>query len=145
MTSYSVTARSAAPRETVWRLLEDVTGWPRWAGRIILRGWWEREGDPPPGGVGAIRRLGFGIVSSREQIVERVPPERQVYTLLFGLPVRGYRATVRLTEDGGGTRIDWSGEFEPMIPGTGAATRGFLTRLVGGFARSLAAAAEREG
>ena len=39
---------------------------------------WEREGDPAPGGVGAIRRLGRAPAFSREQIVEYERPRAPV-------------------------------------------------------------------
>lgn len=142
--SYLVSARSAAPRERVFALLADATSWPRWAGPLIVRGWFEREGDPPPGGVGAIRRLGLGAASSREEIVVYEPPARLEYTILSGLPVRGYRATVQLSRDGAGTRIDWSGRFEPLLPGTGGLLQRFLVGMIGRFARGLAAAAEED-
>jgi uncharacterized protein YndB with AHSA1/START domain len=142
MAAYSVTARSRAPREQVFALLADATTWPRWAGPFIFRGWFERQGDPPPGGVGAIRRLGLGPASSREEIVEYAAPATLAYTILSGLPVREYRATVRLTAEAGGTRIDWTGEFRPLVPGTARLLRGFLTGMIGRFARGLAAAAE---
>lgn len=144
MGSYAVTARSRAPREQVFRLLADATSWPRWAGPLIVRGWWEREGQPPPGGVGAIRRLGFGAASSREEIVAYDPPASLGYRILSGLPVRDYLATVRLTPEGDGTRIDWSGQFRPLVPGTGGLLRAFLVAMLGRFARGLAAAAEAE-
>lgn len=142
MTTYLVKARSAASPEQVFRLLADATSWPEWAGPVVPRGWWEREGSPAPGGPGAIRRLGLGPVSSREEIVDYDPPYLLSYRLIFGLPVRGYSATVRLAPEGGGTAIEWSGRFEPLVPGTGAALRRCLLLLIGRFARGLAAAAE---
>src|SRR2546421_8356635 len=56
--SYEVTARSSAPPERLFELISDAPGWPRWAGPLIGHGSWEREGTPPPGGVGAIRKIG---------------------------------------------------------------------------------------
>ena len=137
--SYEVTGQSTAPPEKVFELLADGAGWSRWAGPMIVRSWWEREGTPAPGGVGAIRALGMGKVGSREEIVAYTPPTHLAYTILSGLPVRDYRADVRLTPDGsGGTRIDWSGTYTPKVPGTGGALRLFLLATIGGFVRRLA-------
>jgi uncharacterized protein YndB with AHSA1/START domain len=141
--SYAVSARSAAPPERVFAILADGARWSEWAGPVIRRSWWDREGDPAPGGVGALRRLGTRQFASCEEIVAYDPPTHLAYTIVSGQPVRGYRADVRLSPDGSGTRIDWSGTFEPLIPGTGAALRWWFTQLVGGFARRLAERAER--
>jgi uncharacterized protein YndB with AHSA1/START domain len=143
--TFAVSARSAASPERVFALLADGAGWSRWAGPLILRSWWEREGDPPPGGVGAVRRLGAKQFASREEIVAYEPPGHLAYTILSGQPVRDYRADVRLEPDGRGTRIVWSATFEPLVPGTGTAMRWWFTRLVGGFARRLAQHAELSG
>ena len=141
--SYEVTAVSSAPPEKVFALLADGAGWSEWAGPMIVKSWWEREGTPAPGGVGAIRALGLGKVGSREEIVAYEPPHLLAYTILSGLPVRDYRADVRLSPEGGGTRIDWTGTFTPKLPGTGAVLRRFLLTTIGSFSRRLAKQAER--
>src|SRR3954469_4289440 len=105
---------------------------------MIGRSWWEREGTPAPGGVGAIRALGTKYVGSREEIVDYDPPTHLAYTILKGLPVRDYRADVHLSPDGDGTRIEWRGVFTPKVPGTAAAVRLFLLATIGGFVRRLA-------
>jgi uncharacterized protein YndB with AHSA1/START domain len=144
MTSYEVTALSAAPPEKVFALLADGAGWSQWAGPMVVRSWWEREGTPAPGGVGAIRRLGLGKASSREEILAYDAPRHLAYTWLTSFPVRHYRADVALEPDGTGTRIVWSGTFHPSFPGGGAVMRRFFLSTVGGFAKRLAARAERD-
>jgi uncharacterized protein YndB with AHSA1/START domain len=141
--SYEVTARSAAPPEKVFALLADGAGWSQWAGPMVVRSWWEREGSPEPGGVGAIRRLGLGKLSSREEIVGYDAPRHLAYTWLTKFPVRDYRADVHLEPDGAGTRIVWSGSFRPAFPGGGAVMARTLSMTVGGFTKRLAAEAER--
>jgi uncharacterized protein YndB with AHSA1/START domain len=135
--SYAVSGYSDAAPETVFEILADGAGWSRWAGPVIVKSWWEREGTPAPGGVGAIRALGMKRVGSREEIVAYDPPTHLAYTILSGLPVRDYRADVRLTPDGAGTRIEWSGTFTPKLPGTGPLLRLFLLATIGGFVRRL--------
>jgi uncharacterized protein YndB with AHSA1/START domain len=143
MATYQVTARSDASPERVFALLADGAGWSRWAGPMVVRSWWEREGAPPPGGVGAVRRLGLGVLSSREEIVEYDAPRHLAYTWLTKFPVRDYRADVRLEPDGDGTRVTWNGVFTPAFPGGAAVMRRFFLRTVGGFAKRLAHEAER--
>ena len=142
--SYEVTARSSAAPERVFALLADSAHWSDWAGPMVMRSWWEREGEPAPGGVGAIRRLGLGKLSSREEILEYDAPRHLAYTWLTSFPVRDYRADVRLEPDGAGTRITWSGTFTPAFPGGAAVMRRFFLGTVGGFARRLAAHAESD-
>ncbi len=141
--TFAVAAHSAARPERVFAVLADAPRWSQWAGPLVRRSSWEREGDPPPGGVGAVRRLGSSRVFSREQIVAFDPPRHLAYTILSGQPVRRYRADVHLVPDGDGTRIEWSAELEPTVPGTGAVLAWYLAAIVGGFARRLARYAER--
>ena len=135
-------AHSAADREAVWRLVADARGWSRW-------GAWEsaeleREGDPPVGGVGAVKALKRGRVVSREEVTEFEPPARFGYRLLSGLPLRGYEAQVTLAAaPGGGTDITWRSRFEPKIPLTGGLFRRALQRFTQDTAERLARAAER--
>jgi hypothetical protein len=115
---------------------------------MVMRSWWEREGNPPPGGVGAVRRLGMPGAGSREEIVAYEPPRHLGYIWKTRI-VRDYRADVRLepvgSETGGaGTRIVWSGSFAPTLLGPAPVMLRFFTMTVGGFARRLAAHAEKE-
>jgi uncharacterized protein YndB with AHSA1/START domain len=140
--SYEVTARSAAPPERVFGLLADATSWPRWAGPMIAHASWEREGDPAPGGVGAIRKLGRWPQFAYEEIVAYEPPTHHAYTILKGNPVRNYRADVHLVAEGTGTRITWGATFDPLIPGTGRIATAVYKRIIGGVAKRVAKYAE---
>jgi uncharacterized protein YndB with AHSA1/START domain len=137
--SFQVEALSSAAPESVFALLADGAGWRRWAGPMIRRSSWDREGLPAPGGVGAVRKLGAPPVYSREEIVAYDPPRHLAYTMLSGQPVREYRADVNLVPAGDGTRIEWAATFRPAVPGTGRFIRWYLAAIVGGFARRLAA------
>jgi uncharacterized protein YndB with AHSA1/START domain len=141
--SYEVVGRSAAAPDQVFEVLADGAGWSRWAGPMIVKSWWEREGTPAPGGVGAVRALGMKRVGSREEIVAFDPPSHLAYTILSGLPVRDYRADVHLTPDGGGTRIVWGGTFTPKQAWTAPFLRWFLNRTIKSFVRRLSRYAEQ--
>ena len=115
-------AHSNAPREAVWRLVADARGWSRWGAWSGTK--LEREGTPPPGGVGAIKVLTSETrrpVVSREEVTVFEPPSRFGYKLLSsGLPLRDYDASITLDEaTGGGTDITWRSQFDPKIPLTG--------------------------
>ncbi len=133
---FDVFSRSAAPPDAVWRLLVDATAWSTWS--RIPHAEREREGVPAPDGIGSIRRLGLGRMGSREEVVAFEPPRHFAYVLLTGLPVRDYRADVRLSPDGGGTLITWHARFVPRWRNTGPALERFLRTTLTGFARGLA-------
>ena len=103
----------------------------------------EQEGDPAPDGVGAIRRFGFPVYASREQVVAFEPPTHLGYTLLSGLPLAGYRSDVTLAPAaGGGTDISWVSSFDARAA-DGWFWAGFLKLMLTDFTRRLAKAAER--
>ncbi|MBL7498615.1 SRPBCC family protein [Frankia sp. CNm7] len=142
--SYDLVVESDAPASAVFALLADGAGWSAWAGPFVGRSRWYRTGTPAPGGVGAIREVGRLPFLSREEILEYVPPRRLVYTILSGIPVRDYRATVDLDPlPGGGTRISWRGSFVPAYRGTGPLLRLVAVTVVNSLARRLAAAASK--
>jgi uncharacterized protein YndB with AHSA1/START domain len=133
-----------APREKVWALVGDASSWKDWAG--VMRSSLEREGDPAPDGVGAIRRFGPPLASSREEVVVFEPPTHLGYVVLSGMPVRNYRADVWLSEQQGAagtqTIIEWSATFDPKVPGTGAVLQAGLKAMITRFAKRAAARVE---
>jgi hypothetical protein len=137
---YEVEARSAAACDAVFATLSDAVRWKDWAGPMINRSGWDRLGEPAPGGVGAVRSVGRFPVLAKEEVVVWDPPHHHAYVLRSGLPTRSYRADVTLTEDGGGTRIHWTGTFVPSIPGSGVLLRWFIIRTMRAMAGRLAMA-----
>ncbi len=65
----------------------------------------EREGEPAPNGVGAIRVLHAVGPPLREEVIAYEAPSRFSYKLLSGLPVRDHVGTVELTPNGAGTKV----------------------------------------
>jgi hypothetical protein len=90
-------AHSKADREAVWRVVADARGWSRWGAWQAAE--LEREGGPPPGGVGAIKVLRRRPVVSREEVTVFEPPSRFGYRLLSGLPLRAYESTITSCPD----------------------------------------------
>ena len=135
-----VTAHSDAAPDAVFALLVDGTTWPRWSPIESFE--FERAGDPPSEGPGAIRVFRRGRTTGRDQIVEIVPGRRFGYVSLSGLPVRDYRAHVDLEPDGDGTTIRWQASFVPKVAGTGwlleRGLRRFLCECAAGVAAHAA-------
>src|SRR5438093_1598427 len=101
MARYVIDARahSSASRESVWSVIAEGRRWSEW-------GPWqkselEQEGEPPPDGVGAIRRLTRRPVLNRERVTVFDPPERFGYEVISGMGLRNYRAEIRLSVAGG--------------------------------------------
>lgn len=125
----------------MWELLSRAELWHTWT--AFPSSGLEREGDPAPDGVGAIRRFGVGSMGSREEVVAFQPPNHLGYVLLSGLPVRDYRSDVTLTPSpSGGTDIEWVSSFTAR-PADGWFWAAFLKVLLTDFTRRLAKAAAR--
>jgi hypothetical protein len=93
----------------LWRLVRDF-GDVRWI---------------PGGGSAKVEGSGPGMTRTFQgpdrTILERLESVDEknrtiTYTIPQGVPfpVTGYRATMRVTDDGGGARLDWSCEFTPQ-------------------------------
>jgi uncharacterized protein YndB with AHSA1/START domain len=114
MPSFTLEKTVAAPPSTVFEVLADHRGYS--AISPIRSSTLEREGDPPPNGVGAIRVLKTLGPPLREEILEFVPGERLVYRLLSGAPLRDHVGTVTLTERTDGTHVSYRIDTKPKIP-----------------------------
>lgn len=131
---------AAAAPAAVWKLLDDSTSWPDWTPIESY------EIERPRGdGVNEIRRFVTGRVKVREEIVERVPEKRLVYTLLSGLAVRDYNAEIDLTPVDGGTEIRWHTTFAAKLPGIGGIYRRALDKATRQFVDGLCARAAGDG
>jgi len=144
--SAAVSTHTNAACATVYELLVDGASWPTWIDLDSMT--LEREGKDGGETIGAIRQFRFrraGIkFATRERVAELIPGRRFGYTLVSGLPLRNYRATVDLTPTpNGGTDIRWSGAWSTALPGTGPLTQFILTRLYRQFSHGLARAAEQ--
>jgi len=138
---FEASARSRAPAAAIWPLVGDASRWKEWA--WMTRTYLLREGEPPPDGVGALRRFALGPGGSQEEVVAWEPPRHLAYVVVRGLPVRNYRADVLLEDDSTGTVVTWRCSVEPLVPGTGAALRLVLRRIVRGFAVRVCRYADR--
>jgi Polyketide cyclase / dehydrase and lipid transport len=136
-----VTVRTGADPASVYALLADGATWPEWSPldsfELIA------PGDGAPEGLGAVRLFTTGRHKSRERVVTCQPGEVFAYELQAGLPLRDYRAVVRLTSTPEGTAINWRSTFRPKVPGTGWLYRRELGKFIRRTVEGLAAAADR--
>lgn len=119
MASFTLERQVAAPPEVVFDVLTDHRAYDRITS--LRSAELEREGDPAPNGVGAVRVLGVAGPPMREEVVAYDRPRRFSYTVLSGLPVRDHLGTVELTPDDGGTRIVYAVRTTPTLPLAGGA------------------------
>lgn len=144
--SFEINRTSSAPAAALFALVADGAHWSTWAKPIVVHSSWARQGDPAPGGVGAVRRLGLWPVLIQEEIVEYEQDRRQVYKLVgAATPAKDYTGEVVLTPNAaGGTDLHWTGSFTEGVRGTGPAVRAAMRGAVQFFAARLVKTAERE-
>lgn len=137
---FTVSARSKAAPDAVYRLLRNGETWPMWSPigsfELAEAGAEEREG------IGAVRVFKTGLARSREEIIALTPNRAFSYRAVAGMPFRDHRADVLLEPVDGGTQITWREDFYAHIPGTGWVVHRFLRRFVQMCANGLAARAE---
>lgn len=143
--AFAVNRTTTAPAAELFRLETDGARWSEWAKPLIFQSSWERQGDPHPAGVGAVRKVGMWPMLMRERTIAYERDRRHGY-LQIGppLPAKDYRAEMRLTPTpNGGTDIRWTGTFTERSPGTGPVMLILLRSIVGFLAGRLVKAAER--
>jgi uncharacterized protein YndB with AHSA1/START domain len=114
MASFKYVRQVAAPPEIVFDVLTDHR---RYSEITPLRkAALEREGEPSPNGVGAIRVLTVAGPPMREEVIAYERPYRFSYKILSGLPVRDHVGTVELKAANGGTEITYAVKTTPTIP-----------------------------
>lgn len=144
--SFEIKTTSSAPAATLFRLVTDGANWSQWAKPIVFHSSWARQGDPAPGGVGAVRKVGLWPLLVQEETVEYEQDHRHVYKLVGSpSPAKDYVGEVVFTPNSaGGTDIDWTGSFTEGVRGLGPVTRAAMGGAVRFFAGRLVKAAERD-
>jgi len=101
-----------------------------------------RDGDTSPDGVGSVRELKVSALlpSFQETVTEAVPDELIEYRITQGSPLRDHVGVMRFSAEGAGTRLDYTIDFDSVVPGAGGVIRAVLERNV---RRGLAQLADR--
>lgn len=141
MASFTFVREVAAPPETVFEVLTDHRGYSDLT--PVRRVELEREGDPAPNGVGAIRVLHLVGPPLREEVLAYEAPSRFSYTVLSGLPVRDHVGTVELTPQDGGTKVVYAVRTHPTLPLVGAAVVAGVKQGIKQLLNGVAAESQR--
>ena len=121
---FTVERRVKAGPAKVWSVLSDFARSP--GGGVEVRVVEAGADD----GKNMVRDLRIGLLGVRERIEEVVPGESFSYSILRGAPTRSYRGKGRIAPGDGETVITWSGDFVPLVPGTGRLVRLLARRSV---------------
>jgi hypothetical protein len=101
----------------------------------------EKEGDPAPNGLGAVRKLELVGPPILEEVVGYERPTYFAYKALKGLPVKEHLGEVRLSEAANDcTRVNYTISYTPSIPGPAVGL--ILKQAVGGLLRGIAKTVE---
>lgn len=138
MASFRYVRQVAAPPEIVFDVLTDHRRYPEITS--LRKAELEREGEPAPNGVGAIRVLTVAGPPMREEVIAYERPHRFAYKILSGLPVRDHVGTVEMQPAGGGTEITYAVKTTPTIPLAGPVFMAVLKKAI----RDLLSGVEKE-
>jgi uncharacterized protein YndB with AHSA1/START domain len=141
MASFTYQRQVAAPPEIVFDVLTDHRRYPEIT--PLRKAELEREGEPVPNGLGAIRALTVAGPPMREEVIAYDPPHRFSYTLLSGLPVRDHVGTVELSPKDGGTEITYAVKTTPTIPLVGPVFMAIMKKAIGDLIGGVAKESER--
>lgn len=137
MASFRYVRHVAAPPEIVFEVLTDHRRYPEIT--PLRKAELEREGEPAPNGLGAIRVLSAVGPPMREEVIAYEPPQRFSYKLLSGLPFRDHIGTVELTPLDQGTQVIYAVHTTPTVPLGGfvamAGLKQAIKQLLGGVAK----------
>ena len=129
----------AAPRERVFEVLSDHANYDRFRGirdSVLLR-----KGDPPPNGLGALRRVLIGPLKAlkmEEEVTLYEEPSRFDYLIVqINVPFDHQGGSIRLTEVEGGTRAEWLSTFRVRSLLAPIIERAWSLALGRGFRRVL--------
>jgi uncharacterized protein YndB with AHSA1/START domain len=141
MASFTYERQVAAPPEIVFDVLTDHRRYTEIT--ALRKAELEREGEPEPNGLGAIRRLTLAGPPMREEVIAYERPHRFSYTVLSGLPVRDHVGTVELTPSGDGTRVVYAIRTTPTLPVGGFAVVATMKRAIRTLLAGVAKESER--
>ena len=142
MASFRYVRQVAAPPETVFDVLTDHRRYTEIT--PLRKAELEREGEPAPNGLGAIRVLGaVPGPPMREEVIAYERPYRFAYTILSGLPVRDHVGTVELQPAGEGTEVTYAVKTTPTPSLVGPVFMPILKKAIRDLISGVAKESER--
>ncbi|HEX5608467.1 MAG TPA: SRPBCC family protein [Solirubrobacterales bacterium] len=142
MASFTFERQVSASPDTVFRVLTEHHLYAEIT--PMRKSVLEREGEPAPNGVGAIRVLTSAGPPLREEVLAYEPPERFSYKLLSGAPVRDHVGTVQLTARDGGTRMVYAVRTTPTLPLVGPLVVAVVKQAIKALIKGIATESERQ-
>ena len=108
----------AAPRAKVFEYFADHERLGRvWPGRFRRS---QVSADPAqPNGLGPVREIRSSGMTFDETITGFDVPSRIEYRITRGGPIKNHVGTMRFSEVPGGTKLEYTIEFDPKVPLTG--------------------------
>jgi hypothetical protein len=141
MATFALHKTAAAPIEVVFDVLTDHAGYAKIL--PVRSATIEREGEPPPNGVGAIRILRAVGPPIREQVTEYIRPTRFSYTAVSGVPAKEYAGTVELSRNGAGTDVTYRVTTVPRLPMPEVVWVAIIRQVIGRLLGAVVKEAER--
>jgi uncharacterized protein YndB with AHSA1/START domain len=97
-----------------------------------------------PNGLGSVREVSTAGIAFEETITGFEPPARIEYRITKGSPIKNHRGLLLFTDVTGGTKLEYTIEFDPKLPLTGGLIASVLctswhrgvSRAVEGLART---------
>jgi hypothetical protein len=139
--NFTLQSSVAAPIEVVFDVLTNHRGYGNLTS--LRSSTLEREGEPAPNGVGAIRVLRLIGPPIREQVTQFERPHLFAYKMLSGAPVRTHTATVELAPQGSGTTLTWRVESVPSFPLPAALWTAVVRPVINHLLKGVVKEAER--
>ena len=129
MRTLEVTRRIPAPAQAIFDLLADHAGYARFRG--ISSSELLQEGQPPPNGAGAVRRIRSGPIRFDEDITAFERPSLLGYRIIrVNAPLEHEGGTIRLREDDGATTVEWTTTFRVPTPLIGGIQESIWVRVL---------------
>lgn len=141
MASFRYVRQVAAPPEVVFDVLTDHRLYSKITS--VRKAELEREGEPAPNGLGAIRVLTVAGPPMREEVIAYERPSRFSYKLLSGLPFRDHVGTVELTPLDHGTQVIYAVHTTPTVPVGGFVAMAVLKQAIKSLLSGVAKESER--
>lgn len=114
MSEFVVESSVKARPETVFDVYTHHRGYANLVG-LIRAAELEREGEPPPNGLGAIRKLRLVGATVREEVTEYARPTSYSYRMLSGAPLDEYTSSVTFTPTVQGTAVAYRVTVAPSV------------------------------
>jgi uncharacterized protein YndB with AHSA1/START domain len=141
MATFTLTRTVSAPVETVFDVLTDHRAYAKLT--PLRASTLEREGEPVPNGVGAIRVLKLAGPPIREEVTAFEAPNHFAYKMLSGAPVKSHTGTVDLRPEGDLTRLSWTVDSTPSLPVPGTVWAAAMRPVIGTLLRGVVKESER--